>query len=570
MIIKKFLNHPLSIAFFLLILSIPASLPLLSAGFYEPHDLHHFADIYQMIRAFQSGQLPPRLGPDFSFGYGYPLFNFYYLMPFYLGSFFFFLFGSITASFKLVFLVCIISSVLGMYLFLREFTGKWGATVGSILFLYTPYRAVQIYVRGAMGEALALSLLPLVLWGITRIIRNPNNKNLMAGVSLITATFILSHNYLWALSFPWILLLIIFLMAKRGGKRPGKSLMFTGLLSIGLTAYWWLPALLENKLVASKTPFPLIDHFPFIKQLIIPSWGYGSSVWGPGDEISFQIGLINLFVLAFFALLLIFKQKLFRKKGFYFPLWALIGFLASVLMMNSRTYFIWKIIPFHNFIQFPWRLLVFTTLFSSVLAAIIVDLVSKKGQKFAGILVIGTSMALTFNYFQPSKIFYKTDNNYLARLFSDRTLEGKKETISDEYLNYSEDYLLLSKWTDKRPSNLPESKIQASANAEIKLIKEINPTHWQAKVEAKQATKIIFHSYYFPGWFAKLDGKNTEISAAKPYGQIELQLSKGEHEVEFFWKETPLRKVSDLISLLSLILVIIVLVPKKLTFHNLK
>src|SRR3989344_4618282 len=76
---------------------LPASFFLLKAGFYEPHDLHHFADIYQMYRAIASGQFPPRIGPDFIFGYGYPLFNFYYLFPFYLGAIFFAVSGSLQA-----------------------------------------------------------------------------------------------------------------------------------------------------------------------------------------------------------------------------------------------------------------------------------------------------------------------------------------------------------------------------------------------------------------------------------------------------------------------------------------
>ncbi|KKQ96771.1 MAG: hypothetical protein UT23_C0025G0002 [Candidatus Woesebacteria bacterium GW2011_GWA1_39_12] len=116
-----------SIKVFLLLvfLSLPSMVYLLIPGFYEPHDLHHFADIYEMYRAFSSGQIPPRLGPDFIFGYGYPLFNFYYVLPFYLGSLFFAAFKSIQFSFELVFVVSIVISVFGMYLFLREFFGKF-------------------------------------------------------------------------------------------------------------------------------------------------------------------------------------------------------------------------------------------------------------------------------------------------------------------------------------------------------------------------------------------------------------------------------------------------------------
>src|SRR3989338_11381472 len=98
----------------LLVFSVPAIYYLIKPGFYEPHDLHHLADIYQMSRAIASGQIPPRLGPDFTFGYGYPLFNFYYLLPFYLGAFIYALFGSLTASFESVFVLSLILSVFGM------------------------------------------------------------------------------------------------------------------------------------------------------------------------------------------------------------------------------------------------------------------------------------------------------------------------------------------------------------------------------------------------------------------------------------------------------------------------
>jgi hypothetical protein len=541
----------------LLALSIPAVFWLLVRGFYEPHDLHHFADIYQMVRAIQSGQFPPRLGPDFTFGYGYPLFNFYYLLPFYLGAFWFFLVGSLTASFKFVFILSVLLSVSGMYLFLREFLGKFPAVVGSVLFLYTPYRAVEIYVRGAMGETLALALLPFVAWGVTRIIKQPKNRKLIVGVSLITAIFILSHNYLWALAFPWIAFLAVLLIKESQRKASAINLLMISLFSIGLTTFWWLPALLENKLVSSVTPFPLIDHFPFIKQLIIPSWGHGASVWGPTDEMSFQIGIVNLLVVLLSSALLVFSRKLFKdRKTYLVSLWALGGFFVSVFMMNIRSLFIWKLIPFYEFIQFPWRLLFLTTFFTAVLAGVITQVLPKRQGKITGFLIIIAGLVLTFTYFAPSKVFYKTDDDYLARFFADRTISGKRDEFSKQYIGYSEDYLLLPNWVDERPTNLPISRIEAAGEVEIENIEEINPVHWKANVVVPEASKITFHAYYFPGWFAEVDGEKTAIEPGKPHGQIEIVVSEGEHTVEFYWAETPLRKAADLISLVSLLLLI--------------
>lgn len=562
-------------ALVLLALSLPAVFWLCAPGFYEPHDLHHFADIYQMVRAFQSGQIPPRLGPDFTFGYGYPLFNFYYVLPFYLGAFWSLLVGSLAAGFKFVFITSVILSVYGMYLFLREFVGKWPAIVGSTLFLYTPYRAVEIYVRGAMGEALALSLLPFVLWGIVRIMKRPKNKKLIVGISLITAAFILSHNYLWALAFPWIGVLVLLLMKKKQNKTSVIGLLLTGLLSIGLTAYWWLPALIESKLVASITPFPLVDHFPFIRQLIIPSWGYGSSVWGPGDEISFQVGLVNLTVVGIVLLFGLYKvmrhpefisgsplRKILNQvqndNRLLLAAWALIGFSLSSFMMNIRSYPIWKIIPFANFIQFPWRLLIFTTLFTSTLAAVLVEVLPWPRKKVAGILIIGASILLTFNYFQPSQVFYRTDNDYLARFFANRTVIGKKDEVSGEYLQYSEDYLLLPNWVERRPSNLPRSKVTIDDGLVLD-IEEISSIYWKSEVIAAEETKVTFHAYYFPGWYAKVNRKDTEINHGEPYGQIQVAIPEGKHKIEFFWKETKLRRVANYISFAGLIGVFVTL-----------
>jgi len=319
------------------------------------------------------------------------------------------------------------------------------------------------------------------------------------------------------------------------------SLLLAGLFSAGLTAFWWLPALLENKLVSSTTPFPLIDHFPFIKQLIIPSWGHGASVWGPGDEMSFQIGVVNLSVVLLSSTLLIFFRRLFKDRKIYLiSLWALVGFFVSVFMMNIRSFFIWRLVPFYNFIQFPWRLLFLTTFFTAALAGIVTQVLLKKGGKVIGFLIIITSFVFTFNYFAPSQVFYKSDDDYLARFFGEKT--------------YSEDYLLLPNWVDERPTNLPASKIEAGDEAKIEAIEEKNPVHWQAIISAPESSKVTFHAYYFPGWFAKVDGEKTAIEPGRPHGQIEINIPAGKHTVEFFWAETPLRRTADLVSLGSLLL----------------
>ena len=533
----------------LLVLSIPSFFILLNRGFYEPHDLHHIADIYEMFRAFQSGQIPPRLGPDFSFGFGYPLFNFYYVLPFYLGAMFFALLGSLTLSFKLVMILTIIVSVYGMYLFLREYLDKFPAIVGAFLFLYTPYRAVEVYVRGAIGEALSLSLLPLVAWVFVKVAKKPTAK-IIAFASIITTIFFLSHNYLSFLSIPVIFIFVIpLIINSKNRKTIILSLITVVLIALGISAYWWLPALIEQKYIIATTPFPLKDHFPFIKQLIIPFWGYGASLWGPNDGLSFQIGLVNLAVILILTALVIFFKNNFKKVTFQISLLVIGGFLLSFVFMNIRTLPLWQLIPFHDFIQFPWRLLFYTTFFTAIAASLSVQVFPKKVKYILGLFIIIAGFALTVNYFRPASIVYKSDNEYLARFFANRSVSGETIGLSKDYIGYSEDYLLLPKWVEKRPISLPMSEIEVSNSAKVTNLQELNPIKWKADIVATSDSLITFNAYYFPGWRAEVDGKNTAIQIGNPYGQIEVKVTPGKHTVEFLWLETPLRKVFDYISL---------------------
>jgi hypothetical protein len=547
----KYWKSGLSILLLLLV-CVPASIFLLTPGFYEPHDLHHIADIYEMFRAFASGQIPPRLGPDYIFGYGYPLFNFYYPLPFYLGSLFFSLIGSLTVSYKLVFISVIVISVLGMYLLLKEFLDKWGAFVGSFLFLYTPYRAVQIYVRGAMGEALALSLFPIFTWAIIRVLKKPNIKtSILAGI--IGSIFILSHNYFWALSALWLVTLI-FVVKYKNRLIILVKLVLAGIIALAISAYWWLPALIEQKLVSATTPFPLIDHFPFIKQLIIPFWGYGASLWGPGDGMSFQIGVVNLAVTTFLVIFLIFGyRKLKNRSLLNLSIWVIAGILINIFMMNVRSYPIWKLMPFYDFIQFPWRLLSFTAFFTAIAAGIAVSMLSGKKKYVLGLLIVGASLFLTWSYFRPSQKFYKSDDAYLHRFFANRSIEGQTKGVSEEYLLYSEDYLQLPNWVSVRPKDIAVPKI-SSTDLKVSEVTEVNPVHWEGNVELGKLGTVIFHEMYFPGWVAEIDGKIISITSDGPNGEITVKLEgQGTHKLEFFWQETPLRKTADIISLVAFV-----------------
>lgn len=531
----------------LFLLSLPAIWVLIVPGGYEPHDFHHVADIYEMSRAISTGQVMPRLGPDFMFGFGYPLFNYYYVLPFYLGAAFFFLTGYLMTALKMVFLTSALVSVVGMYMLLKKYYSSLVSFAGAVLYLYTPFRAVEIYVRGAIGEAVAIALLPWVFLVLTNLVEKKTYKNI-AMASLVLALFFLTHNYFFLLAFPFIVLYLIVLIVKQ--KEWVKNILYLGssaILAAAASAFWWLPAFSEYKLVAAATPFVIEDHFPFIKQLILPSWGYGSSVWGPNDEISFQIGLVNLAIVAI-ALLLLLRLRRIKDKKYKLALWAFVSFGVCVFMMNIRSLPLWHLVPFTNFIQFPWRLLSFTTFFTTFLVGFVLENINFK--KAGAIAVIVFSIVLTFLYFRPSARIDKTNAQYVAHFFNNPL--------------YSEDYLQLPVESSERPNFVAGQKFVGGEGANIDSINQTSDISWEAEVSAETDTTVMAYALNFPGWKVEVDGQEVQTSSGKPYGQIIFPVSEGVHQVRLYWSETPLRAWADVMSLIAVIIILVLYIKPEM------
>jgi len=69
-----------------------------------------------------------------------------------------------------------------MYLLGKELFGEKGGLVAGVLFLFAPYRALDGYVRGAVAESFALSLIPLVFYFSLRLIRKGGKADFIGTV----------------------------------------------------------------------------------------------------------------------------------------------------------------------------------------------------------------------------------------------------------------------------------------------------------------------------------------------------------------------------------------------------
>jgi len=75
----------------------------LDSRFFLVHDNTQGARIQEFALNLQKGIIPPRLAPDFSFQHGFPVFNFYAPVSYWIGAFFKLIGLSTVISLKLVF-----------------------------------------------------------------------------------------------------------------------------------------------------------------------------------------------------------------------------------------------------------------------------------------------------------------------------------------------------------------------------------------------------------------------------------------------------------------------------------
>ena len=115
------------------------------------HDDLQIGRLYQLDQCLQDGQIPCRWVPDMGYGYGYPLFNYYPAFPYYLAEIFYLLGFSFINSIKIFFILGLVFSGVFAYLLGKELWGEYGGLVTAAFYIFAPYHAVDVYVRGALG-----------------------------------------------------------------------------------------------------------------------------------------------------------------------------------------------------------------------------------------------------------------------------------------------------------------------------------------------------------------------------------------------------------------------------------
>lgn len=541
-IIKKYW-HLILLTLVILLVSWPLFLP----GYFPHQDDLQIMRIFEMRKCFTDFQIPCRWVPDMGWGNGYPLFNYYSAFPYYVGGLLSFLLGYIWAA-KTVFFLSIVISGISMYFLCRELFDKISAVCAASLYILAPYKALDLYVRGALAESVALALIPLVLYFILKLIKTKKIIYFLGAVFSLGA-FLTSHNimtlFFLPLYFIWCLYWLISLK-----RNAWLITIFATLLGFGISVFFVIPAYFEKSLVQSDSlismDFNFRAHFISIEQLLFDkSWGYGTSSLGD-SEISSQIGwpywwLAVFFIFAAIFLIIVqkFKQIINKDKLFIF-LFSLIVFCLSVFMMHIRSSFIWEKIHILSYVQFPWRFLSLSIFSSSILGGLLISLFKGKLQFILMFLLISLALVFNWNYFQP-KYFDLTATNE-QKLTGSEWERQQKAAILD----------YLPKTSLEPTEKAPSSPIIRSGEGKISFF-DNHSNRWQFQANIIKNAVLEIPVLDFPNWQVKVNGKDYPFSHKNITGRIQIELPPGGYSISGQFNDTPVRKISDIITLISLL-----------------
>jgi len=519
----------------------------------------HLLRLTQLDHLLRQGVFFSRWAPDMAQGYGFPFFNFYAPLSYYLAEAVSLLVGNLNLGMRITFALGVFLAGLSAYRLSRDHFSRPAAIVTAVAYMYAPYFAYDILFRGNLAESVAWMFLPLSLWTMGRLARTGQNRWVVAA-ALSYAAVLLTHN-VFALIFSPLLGLygLVELKDKRLKSKDGYSIanlksffinlwpvILALLLGLGLTTFFWLPAMIERVIVHSDrllVPpiFVYWGNFVTLAEVFWPPQTVYTSLINPSPSRS--LGLVPL-LLALPAIVAGWwhfdKLSGRRRQVIFFGL----ATAVYVFLMVSISEPIWANLPLIEYVQFPWRLLGPAALCLAILVGASID-VFTSGKVITVVAAIYCIALILGN-------LYWLDARYCPGL-EDPTIADMQEferasktigtTAKGEYLPLTVEYMPGEPAVELF-APLLETAVIHSANR--------TPKQFSASISASEPFTLTANAFDYPGWTAEINGEQVDITSSEGTGLITFPVPTGDHAITITFRETPLRLVANLVSLLSL------------------
>jgi hypothetical protein len=510
------------------------SLPATHEGLRYYHLTAHFSD------SLLHGHVYPRWLPNAFGGYGYPLFVFYQPASFYVLTALSWITGSVFIGTWITLALCITTGAFGCFLIGATLSDKTTGCFAAMLFFTTPYVYINMNVRGDISELQAMCVFPWCLYSLLKMLPAtgvPASVNRMiATFALCTAALVLSHPA--TALFGGATLLLTGVGLSYLSRTPMASLCALALgMSVALclsSCYWCHLFVLKDYVAhagAIEGNYSSGSHVVYVSQWFKRDWGFGGSVQGPGDSMSFQLGLPH-FLLAVCGLLLAKGER-----------WSVIigaSYVVLLILMTPACSSVWDRCTLLRYVQFPWRIMSVTTTLQAVCGMLTVRCLVAERLRWHFISTCALCCTVWYwGYMSPNSL--RLDN-------VGDTVALHKQT----YLHAFHSYTCVDEFTPRTARGIVligprhgRDLAESNAGRQLTPAPDSTPHRLHYHIDAGPPGYLTLNQLYFPGWTAYLDGELLDDSLLRSWraadGRLRVEIHDSDcHELTACYRGPPL------------------------------
>ena len=553
-----------------LLLSLPAIAPLLNGGYFVSHDgMLHLYRLLGLDHAVAAGTLYPRWFPEFGFGYGHPILNFYGPFPYYVAELLHIPGLNLAAALKCAYALALVASAASMYAFAYRVFGcrPLPAVVAALAYLYAPYHLANLYVRGALAELWAMALVPLVLWSLTSLIVDRRRAHMLITAAALAA-LIATHSLSLVIVGPLLLVYVVLLISVSRQARMLPWVIGAVLLGLGLSAVYWLPALTESQYVglAAGTSAGYRDHLAPLDSFLSAGYFYRYPP-GQGTVAEYPAGLWQwLLALPGLVFVLLKRTRPLLRATLGLMTLAAIG---STFMTLTVSQPLWQLgEPALAFLQYPWRFQAVAALGASLLTgaglvwlgAVTFPAMWRRTSRPITLLAV-VVMASSALGMLPYEALPMSTEPTIADMWMEERCAGQIGTTwTGEYLPgwvQEQRWAIGRSWLDAGGPDPGEAN--APRPPDRIQIRAIASGRMELEVSNLAPSTLLLHQFYFPGAGATLGDR---WIVAHPYGVLglaALDLPAGEFALTAGLYGTPVQRAGAALALCALVVIAILL-----------
>ncbi|MBG0466843.1 hypothetical protein I5008_12265 [Enterococcus faecium] len=415
----------------------------------------------------------------------------------------------------------------------------------AIIYTTSSFRSVEIFLRGAMGELLAMSILPLILLGFIKLYDSKKESWVMLPISMT----LLIYTHVLSVAMTMVMIIIALIIQFYRKKKIEifliikliKAAIVTLLLSLA-----FIGPMIEQTLYQDLNR-PYVDILQKRAIYLGKEFLIGSI---DSELLSFGIGLTLLICL----IILTFN---FKKLGILSKITYIMGIISILLCTKIFPWFALQNTPL-NIIQAPWRFMIFSTLFISFSVSLFISPQLEKfsytrRRNFILLLILAISI---LNY---SSVVNMVKEMNFQGTYSNEQMENKLEEFENfDYvpIGYKKDQLLLKNHQVTEDGQVIYSSFSPNKD-------EITFT-----LKSSKGKTIVLPVFRYKGLTVTVNSKNaTVLKQGGPF--VTVKSESGINKVTIRYSYTFFSKISLFISIITLIVLLFYCIKLKIrTSHE--